>query len=434
MAVTMLVFVHILANVAVSYDIRQNLERKLYKNSKSMYVDEEDQIAFVWQEEEIYFLVLNCSTGEVLAGEYPKGCPTDISIGGREFQEVTQGRETFFIWDIRKRLDNNRTVCVRGIVRKSDIYSRYRTLEYLACLSILLVSGAAILSGIVFARRISNSLKGMCRLAGKIGMDTNMSKRMEYHGRIYELMVLTQANNRMLDRLEEMFCQQEQFTSDVAHELRTPVAVITAECQYARAKSESMEDYQEAFEVIDRHSGKINMIISRLLELSRLDSHRRQIQREEIDLPEIVQSVCEDMQQKANDTLSLRLELAEARTVGDIGLIMIGVQNLLTNALKYSPAGSVIEVATGTTQEMVFVSVRDYGEGIREEDMEHIFKRFYKADKSRNSEGFGLGLPLTMKIAQKHGGTVTVDSVLGEGSAFMLLLPVCALEQGLPVF
>ncbi len=113
---------------------------------------------------------------------------------------------------------------------------------------------------------------------------------------------------------------------------------------------------------------------------------------------------------------------------------MIAVQNLLTNALKYSPAGSVIEVATGTTQEMVFVSVRDYGEGIREEDMEHIFKRFYKADKSRNSEGFGLGLPLTMKIAQKHGGTVTVDSVLGEGSAFMLLLPVCALEQGLPVF
>ena len=420
----MLAFVHILANVAVSYDIRQNLEHKLYKNCKSMYVDDEGQIAFVWKEDDINFLVLNCATGEVLAGEYPEGCPRDTEIGSRNFQEVTQGRETFFIRDIRKRLDKKHTVCVRGIVRKSDIYSRYRTLEYLAGLSILLVSGVAVLFGIVFSRRISNSLKSMCRVAEKIGMDTNMSKRMEYQGRIYELAVLTQANNRMLDRLEEMFCQQEQFTSDVAHELRTPVAVITAECQYARTKTESMEEYREAFEVIDRHSHKINMIISRLLELSRLDSHRRQIQSEEIDLPEIVQSVCEDMQQKANDSLSLRLELEEARTTGDIGLIMIAIHNLMTNAVKYSPPGNVIEVSTGIREGMVFVSVRDYGAGICGEDLEHIFKRFYKADKSRNSEGFGLGLPLTMKIAQKHGGTVTVESTVHEGSTFTLLLPV----------
>ena len=252
-----------------------------------------------------------------------------------------------------------------------------------------------------------------------------MSSRMEYDGRFYELAVLTQANNRMLDRLEETFHQQEQFTSDVAHELRTPVAVMTAQCQYAHGKKVSQEEYREAFEVIERQSLKIGEIISRLLELSRLDYDRRQIEKEDVDLPELVESVCEDLQQKYEDSLQLRLQLAPVHAVGDISLVMIAIQNLITNAVRYSKAATPIEVETGIRGEMAFVSVKDYGAGISEEDLPHIFKRFYKADKSRNSRGYGLGLPLTMKIAQKHGGTVLAESKQGEGSTFTLVLP-CA--------
>ena len=168
----------------------------------------------------------------------------------------------------------------------------------------------------------------------------------------------------------------------------------------------------------------MNAIISRLLELSRLDHGRVSIQKEDTDLPEIVQSVCEDMQMKSGDRLKIELKLAEARTVGDIGLVMIAIQNLLTNAVKYSAEGSITVVETGIRDGMAFVSVKDHGEGISEENMQHIFKRFYKTDKSRNSEGFGLGLPLAMKIAQKHGGTILAESRIGEGSRFTLLLPV----------
>lgn len=428
MAAEMLIFVHILANVAVDYDIRQSLERVAYKNLKEIQVDASGRISykedFVLAEGDIHFLVLDAD-GQLVFGTYPRGCLQDLPVSVKKMHQVTSDGEEFYIRDMRKHYNGNYSVCMRAIVRKSDAYSRYQTLEYLAYISILVVSGITIFCGMLLSRHISGSLKGMCRSAEMIGQNLNMSSRMEYDGRFYELAVLTQANNRMLDRLEETFHQQEQFTSDVAHELRTPVAVMTAQCQYAHGKKVSQEEYREAFEVIERQSLKIGEIISRLLELSRLDYDRRQIEKEDVDLPELVESVCEDLQQKYEDSLQLRLRLAPVHAVGDISLVMIAIQNLITNAVRYSKAATPIEVETGMRGEMAYVSVKDYGAGISEEDLPHIFKRFYKADKSRNSRGYGLGLPLTMKIAQKHGGTVLAESKQGEGSTFTLVLP-CA--------
>lgn len=426
MAAAMLIFVRILANAAVEYDIRQSLEREAFKNLKEITTGTAGELMlkenFIQKEGDIYFLVLN-KNREVVTGEYPQGCPQDIKVSLKRLRCVSEGWESYYIRDMRKRLGNGNRVYLRAVVRKSDAYSRYQTLEYLAYFSLLIIAGTVILCGILLSRRISGSLKEMCRSAETIGKNMNMSERMEYEGKFYELAVLTQANNRMLDRLEETFCQQEQFTSDVAHELRTPIAVMTAQCQYVHGKKVSEEDYQEAFEVIERQSLKMSAIISRLLELSRLDHDRRQIEQEYVDLPELVQSVCEDLQQKSGDRLNIKLRLQQAHTVGDISLVMIAIQNLITNAVRYSQEDSLIEVETGIRENKVFVSVKDYGAGISEEDLPHIFKRFYKADKSRNSKGFGLGLPLTMKIAQKHGGTILAESKEGAGSTFTLLLP-----------
>ncbi|MDE7310353.1 MAG: hypothetical protein K2N87_01845 [Eubacterium sp.] len=434
MALAMLIFVRILANAAVEYDIRKSLDYEAFKNLKEIKVDETGKVTykedFVLEEGDIHFVILD-ESGRIIYGQYPKGCPQDVELNSKKLHQAVQGGEVFYIRDMRKHVKNGLCIYMRAIVCKSDTYSRYQTLEYLAYVSILAVFCFAIFCGVLLSRRISSSLKKMCQSAEKIGRSKNMSTRMEYDGKYYELSVLTQANNRMLDRLEETFRQQEQFTSDVAHELRTPVAVMTAQCQYAHGKSVSREDYQEAFEVIERQSAKIGEIISRLLELSRLDHDRRQIQKEEVDLPELVQSVCEDLQQKSGDSLNLRLELEQAHTVGDISLVMIAIQNLLTNAVRYSDPGSRIEVETGQREGKVFVCVKDHGAGIGEEDLPYIFKRFYKTDKSRNSQGFGLGLPLAMKIAQKHGGTILAESRLGEGSRFTLLLPDVQADAGL---
>ena len=103
---------------------------------------------------------------------------------------------------------------------------------------------------------------------------------------------------------------------------------------------------------------------------------------------------------------------------------MVAVRNLIINAVKYSPEGSIIDLFSGTIDGMAFLKVSDKGEGIAEEDLDRIFEPYYQVKSERNSDGFGLGLALTMKIAEKHGGTVTVDSEQGKGSTFTLMLPV----------
>ena len=264
----------------------------------------------------------------------------------------------------------------------------------------------------------------MCKIAENVSSSLDMSQRMDGDYRFYEISVLAKANDRMLDRLEQTFLLQEQFTADVAHELRTPVAVISAQCQYAKKKVDSVEEYREVLDVVYRQSKKIDTLITQLLNLSRLDQDRMQIEREELDLVEIVQSVCDGMREGLENNVSVRLNLREAFSTGDISLISIVIQNLIINAAKFSYPDGIIEIETGETEGEAYVAVKDYGIGIAKKNQERIFRRFFKCDESRNVGGFGLGLPLSRKIAEKHGGRITVVSEPGRETVFTLYLPV----------
>lgn len=426
MALIVVLFVNIFSNVAVEYDIKSDIEKEVRKNLKYVLL-ENDTLTFLdgfsFQEESYYFVLLN-QDGEIIEGEYPEGFPADVKIEYYRTRSIKNAEGTYYFRDMRNIGQLGKNIIMRGVVRKEDVDSRYETMKYVACGCILVIYFLVIGCGVFMSKRISNSMEKMCQTAENIGRDLNISQRMEYEGPFYELEVLAQANNRMLDRMEYMFRQQEQFTSDVAHELRTPIAVSMAQCQYAKEKINDRGEVEMAFEVIYRQAQKVNTIISQLLHLSRLEQGRIQIQAEEIDLVEIVQAVCEDEQDKAGNAVSIRENLKDACSVGDINLISIAVLNLVTNAVKFSKEHGIVEVETGKENDMVYVRVRDYGKGIAKEEQEHIFERFYKVDKSRNSEGFGLGLALTKKIAEVHGGDVTVFSEPEKGSTFQLLLPV----------
>lgn len=425
LAAFLLIFVHIWSDTAVEYDIRQNLTREVRKNLKYVRLENGKPLfleGYDNETEDIYFLLLD-SEGTVVAGNYPEKYEDDGRILLNYTRTVKCFGETFFVRDMQKTKTLGTGYFMRGVVRKADIYSRYQTLKYLSYLSIAAVLGFVVLCGIFLARQISDSLKKMCETAETIGKDFHISRRMEHDHRFYELAVLAQAENRMLDRMESAVREQEQFTSDAAHELRTPAAVILAQCEYVSEQGHDSGEMEEAFEVIYRQSQRMHMLVSQLLRLARLDRDETHMQREEVDLADLAESVCDDEEERARGGVTIVKKLNGAKAAGDINLLVIAIANLVRNAVKFSPQKGVIEVETGKSDGEAYVLVRDHGCGMDEEEMSHIFQRFYKGDKSRNSEGIGLGLPLVQKIAQRHGGTVSVTSRAGEGSTFTLRLP-----------
>lgn len=430
----MMILTHILSNAAVEYDIKHDLTNNMRHSLKFADVKNgtlEIADGFSYKSDNVYLLFLD-HNGKIISGKYPTESLYQDTNGMKySFTKmVVSSGEQYFVRDMWLLKNNDASIRMRGVVKKSDVYSRYQTLEFFSYLGIAGAFIIFLICEFILAKRISNELKNMCHVAESIGSNMDMSQRMNYDGKFHEINILAEANNRMLDKMEQTFQMQEQFTSDVAHELKTPIAVIMAECQYASDKAFSKEDFDDTLDVIHRQSGKINTIITQLLNFSRLEQGRMQIQTENIDLVEIVQSVCEDQLEKNKDKISFQMQLSEASGTGDINLIAIIIQNLISNAIKFSPQNSVIEVETGKrNQDYVYAAVTDHGIGIDEEDQKHIFQRFYKCDKSRNIEGFGLGLALSMKIAQKHGGTITVASQLGQGSTFTLILPIEHLKK-----
>lgn len=423
MAVILLMAMHILSDAAIDSDIRQQLKRSMYSNSHYVDIrgkDLEISEDFLYKDEYVHFLIIHRRKG-ILAGEYPYGIEEqmqDIRPRNNSVRSIYIDGEKYFFRDLRM----GRRIFLRGIIKKSDADSVYRTIEWMAYMVIVGFVLLIFVSEFILTRRISRELKRLCSTAESIGNDMDISKRMEYEGRFKEISILAEANNRMLDRVEETFEMQEQFTSDVAHELRTPVAVMLAECQYAKERETRPEKFKESLDVVYRQSKKINRIITRLLEFSRLSQDRVEIGEEVIDLAAIAEVVCEDEQKKAGDAVSIEMDLQEVYTKGDINLISIVIQNLVSNAVKFSFAKGKIEVSTGETEKEVYVAVKDYGIGISKKDLSYIFRRFYKCDKARNAQGFGLGLDLSMKIVQKHGGTILVDSEEGKGSTFKVVL------------
>ena len=427
MASVMYIAIYILSNEAVDYELKRDLRKSVETNCHKVRVEDGELVIdedFPTKKDNVYYLVV-LRNGKVSKGEYQKEAENQLASleVSKKNKLVVSGFERYYVQDIRIGRYNGKGVFIRGVMRQSDAESFYRRIEGIAYISIVGFLVFFLICEIYFSKKISKELKNMCNTAENIGSNLDMSQRMKNDSRFYEIEILIQANNRMLERMDQIFRLQEQFTSDVAHELRTPVATVLAQCQYAMEKVRDKEEFDEILEVIYRQSKRINSIITQLLNFSRLDQDRVEVQNETLDLVEIVSVICEEWQEKAENEVFVRTCLEKAVTGGDIGLISIVIENLISNAVKFSHFGGIVDVVTGEDEDYVYVSVKDYGIGIAPEDLELVFRRFFQCDKSRNDEGFGLGLPLSVKIAEKHGGEITVVSELGKGSTFTLILP-----------
>lgn len=429
MLIVMLVFVNILANMAISYDIRNNLSREIYKNSRNVDFVDGKVIAndkFQCEDEGLYFLIIS-EDGEICLGEYPEGIQIDSTLRSREVEVIKQNKEVYYVFD---RISGNltkkagKTMFGRCVVKRENIYSEYRIIKYISYASMPVFLVIALFASIVISRKISEPIRQMCNVAENIGKDEDLSQRMKYEGEFEEIFILTETNNRMLDRLEQMYESQKQFNSDVAHELRTPLSVLLAQCEYAKGHADEQEEMRRTLEVIDRQVHKCSGIVGQLLQLRKLEQSQVALDLEDANIDEIIESICEDEALKAGEKVEFRLMLGGVSAKVDVILMTLLIQNLVTNAMKYSDFPAVVEITTERLEDEIRVLVKDYGRGIEKEELKNIFTPFYRIEKARNSEGFGLGLSLVERIAQVHGGKIAVESELGKGSCFMLTLPV----------
>ena len=427
-SVFMSLFVNILADRMIHYDIQSTMIRKTIKNNKHVNYDHGELKTdkyFEYEDDDMYFQVLD-GDGTVLIGKNPKGIDIPGEIGNQKLHILKEkGKEYYVIDRVNRKLTEatGEIVYSRCIVEKSDIDSKYQTVKYISYGSIPVFMLIVLLSSFVLSRNISEPLTQMSKTAAAIGNEGELSKRMEYDGKIKELSILVDTNNHMLERVEYMFDTQKQFSSDVAHELRTPLAVLLAQCEYAKEHTDTKEEFEESIDVIYRQAMKTNRIVTQLLKLNRLESGRVVLDLEEADLDEMICSVCDDEELKNKNQVKFQLSLSGVRTQVDIGLALILFQNIIQNSVKYSTLPATVEIMTGYREDNVVISVKDYGCGIKPEDIQKLFTPFYRVEKSRNSEGFGLGLSLADRIAKLHGGNISVESKWGEGSVFTVVLP-----------
>ena len=238
-----------------------------------------------------------------------------------------------------------------------------------------------------------------------------------------EVQELADTFNTMLVRLQDSFKRERQFASDASHELRTPIAVISA-CAEELHSAASNGENAETLAVSQKESARMSKIISQLLLLTRGYEGRYHLKKEELDLCETVGSVLDELTENAAASHIRLYNLVPAGSVlfADQSFMTQLLIDLAGNSIKYGVPGGKIAVGAVCGPDGCALTVYD-GIGIQPEELPHIFERFYRADKARDRSGSGLGLSIVQWIVELHGGQIDVRSEHGKGSEVAVTLP-----------
>ncbi len=281
------------------------------------------------------------------------------------------------------------------------------------------------------ARRLTVPLERISAAAQSVG-GTSLEKRIPLFSLDAELQEVTAVLNEMLTRLESAFAAQSRFVADASHELRSPLSNLRGTVEVALRRERTPEEYRQTLQVSLVEIERLSRLASDLLMLSRADTGRL-IHEAGCDLRQVAaEAVSAHLLRASEQHIALGLDGQEPLPVwGDADRLRQVLDNLLDNALRHAPTGSRVRVqAQKDAQGYAAVQVSDSGTGLSQEDQDHIFDRFYRADSSRarqpggtGSGGMGLGLAIARTIAEAHGGQIEVQSRLGAGASFILRIP-----------
>jgi heavy metal sensor kinase len=320
--------------------------------------------------------------------------------------------------------DTRLVAWVRAYRSIDPIKETLDNLKMMIVIAIPLCLGIAAFGGVFLAKKAFSPIDHITKTAKEIGRG-DLSKRLHLPKVEDEVGRLVIVFDEMLERLEESFKREQQFTSDASHELRTPIAVILAQADAALARSRDVGEYREALEVILKESKKMSLLVAQLLNLTRGDRDQYRTEMEVIDLGVIAEEVADEMKEVARQNgVKIILEgNASVKIRADQTLVTRLFINLIDNGIRYNREGGWVKVSLSREEDFAKILVGDSGVGIEQKNLPYIFDRFYRVDKARNREGAGLGLSIVQWIVHVHGGEIRVDSTPQGGSTFTVLLP-----------
>ncbi|PYI98388.1 MAG: two-component sensor histidine kinase [Verrucomicrobia bacterium] len=306
-----------------------------------------------------------------------------------------------------------------------DRSSDERVERNFAVLFVMVLCGSVLASAfiaVIVTKRGLRPLREMTQSVARIG-PTHLKERVTPADWPRELKPLAIAFDDMLKRLDDSFTRLSQFSADLAHELRTPIANMIGEAQVALTRDRAAAEYRETIESTVGECERLSRIVDNLLFVARVDAAREPIARKRFDARAAVEKIAAFYQTIAEERHVTITCSGEGQIYADPDLFERAVGNLLDNALRFTPEHGSIHITLSENDGQFELAVGDNGCGIAPEHLSRVFDRFYRADSSRGSDGAGLGLALVKSIVDLHGGSANIESEIGRGTTVKLTFP-----------
>lgn len=308
----------------------------------------------------------------------------------------------------------------------SDGWNRLSQLQKLLMTSLLIGIAAAALVGYLFSRQLLMPLTQIIREVTDISSQS-LSHRIQAGSGHDELHQLANTFNELLNRLQDSFTTQRRFISNASHELSTPLTSISSQLEVTLQKERSAEEYQQVMQSIYEDVQQMRQLTKSLLEIARTGSQGT-IELNEVRIDEVLFKVMSDVR-KISPAYEVELHFGEFPedekkflVFGNNDLLYSSIKNFVENGCKYSP-DHLSWVNLSFNEDQVIIQVKNHGNVIAEEEMDHIFQPFYRTNAATHVKGFGLGLALAKRIISLHRGSINVLSDLNKGTIFTIQLP-----------
>jgi len=312
--------------------------------------------------------------------------------------------------------------CAVNIDEQAALLKNYRLILSFSIFSIMMISAAG---GFFIARKALSPIKEISDTIKGIS-ESNLSERITLRNVPKELRGLAVSFNHMFERLEKSFKRQKQFAADASHELRTPLSVVLSQSEVMLRKERDIEEYKNALTAIEEAAGMMSEVVEKLLVLARMTGEKVELKMEAINLSEVIRQEVKIVTPPATQKgIRINLPVYERHVIaGDEAALLELIVNVLDNAIKYNVPDGKIDIAIKKENSFIIIKIKDTGIGISRKDIDKVFDRFYRADKSRSKEvgGIGLGLSICEEIAKLHGGRIEIESATGMGTTISIYL------------